>query len=279
MCVCAGGDHWHCGLCHQYLSSVLRLDIHVCKQHVELPVGCTPTRDDGRCAMCRTLVPKDESKTHKCVSLFVRTCVLDWGGLSTKDSPEVFTSIAADLAASPKLKEGALFLRSLNARFIAAIEVNPGAPLQFTMGWVARSRLPLDQQGIHVIDGKYLVYWGPKKPTEEAEESDDDGAAWLSDLQWKKGSKELIIRGYPYGGIATKANHSCSPTATVRHTEAEGQNCKVPVALLVLRRRASADAPVELTYDYRATTNVKSEERPCRCCVGCPNMFISYQLD
>ncbi|KAG2425212.1 hypothetical protein HYH02_015039 [Chlamydomonas schloesseri] len=239
----AGGCHvWACGVCRGIVATYLTLDVHVCKA-VSVPAELVPVVQGPAghsCGLCSQRVTP--GAVHECKSLFLCTALYDFGGRVCNEGRLArVTEVATAAAAHPGLHDKCAQLRRLNARVVAVVDV-PGVladvpdvaaataaaqePL-VTVAWIAESQLAVSTQGLYLLSGRHLVYWGPRAPSRARERLAGDGAAAFSDMQWMRrlcADKDvvgsfggLIVRGFPFGGAAAMVNHKCAPTACVEH--------------------------------------------------------------
>ncbi|KAG2426402.1 hypothetical protein HYH02_014829 [Chlamydomonas schloesseri] len=342
---------WTCGLCHVAVATYLTLDVHVCKA-VLVPADLVPVvkaHTGHSCELCSQRVTLGRS--HACKSLFLCTALYDFGGrVCDEGRLERVTEVAAAAAAVPGLHDNCAQLRRLNARVVAVVDV-PGVladvpdvaaataaaqqPL-VTVAWIAESQMAVSTQGLYLCSGRHLVYWGPRAPSRAQERLAGEGAAAFSDMQWLRrlcadknvvGSfGGLIVRGFPFGGVAAMVNHKCAPTACVEHVMArrpcaakhlqgqrgqeklgqgqpgEGKQLgkpeqrpkkgkqqqqqqqeeeleweEAPVLLMEVRDE-HVGGLVEISYDYQAQTDKRSEAMRCRCTPDCTGWLVKYTV-
>lgn len=273
----------------------------MCK-HIKVPAELVPLTDGNKCWLCKQNTKPEEE--HKCASLFIRVALVDFGGRVCNEGLLSRLTAVAEKGAEDVhgLAEACGKLRRLNARVVAVVDV-PGegaANPSTTVAWIAQSQMPVQppMQGLYVLRGRQLVYWGPRARARTGEELVGEGAASFSDMEWIRslcnppvpsGTQVvgtfggLIARGFPFGGAATMINHQCKPTADVEHTfeqlplENDSKKKKaVPVVLLRLREEF-VGRMVEVTYQYYGQTDVQSEEIRCMCTPGCKKWVVEFK--
>jgi hypothetical protein len=93
----------------------------------------------------------------------------------------------------------------------------------------------------------------------------DEGCEGLTRVEI---SDALSVQPAKLGGIAVMLNHSCQPNSRWNIKQDIGFISIIP---------SKWKLGMEMTWDYEATTDVKSEEIKCRCNGGkCKNMLVKY---